>query len=218
MNLQIQPLVTLSHNRLVTTSLTVADHFSKEHPHVLRSIRNLDCSEEFRLSNFGQSSYQNAQNRPQPMYELTRDGFMFLCMGFTGANAAHWKERFISEFNRMEQALSRGAPNQADLFTQPAAPAPNLTAKFAELEAKLAHSQTQTQELKDRLLASLSSELQAFKDLHLAKPKRTSKRREPITAAEMESMRRLHADGMSNTAIAKKLGRSTASVSWAVRA
>jgi len=104
---------------------------------------------------------------------------------------------------------------QPDLFAQPA---PDLTAKFAELEVKLAHSQTQTQELKDRLLASLSSELQAFKDLHLAKPKRTSKRREPITAAEMEAMRKLHADGMSNTAIAKKLGRSTASVSWAVRA
>ena len=49
------------------------------------------------------------------------------------------------------------------------------------------------------------------------KPKRTNPRREPVTAAEMASMRRLHAEGMSITAIAKKLNRSTATVSWTVR-
>ena len=34
-------------------SLCVARFFEKEHFHVVRDIRELDCSEEFRLSNFG---------------------------------------------------------------------------------------------------------------------------------------------------------------------
>jgi Rha family phage regulatory protein len=213
MNSQIQPLVTLSHNRPITTSLTVGDHFVKKHLHVLEAIRNLDCSADFRESNFRFTSYNDIQNKSRPMCEITRDGFMFLCMGFTGANAAHWKEIFIKEFNRMEQSLSGRAPNQADMFAQPAAPAPTLTAKFAELEAKLAHS-LETQALQKQLIASQAMVVALTAN---PKPKRTSPRREPVTAAEMESMRRLHAEGMSNTAIAKKLGRSTATVSWAVR-
>jgi Rha family phage regulatory protein len=36
------------------------------------------------------------------MYLMTRDGFTFLAMGFTGARAAEFKERYIAEFNRME--------------------------------------------------------------------------------------------------------------------
>jgi len=36
---------------------------------------------------------------------MTRDGFSFLCMGFTGAKAAIWKEAYIAAFNRMEAAL-----------------------------------------------------------------------------------------------------------------
>ncbi|MFR2389128.1 Rha family transcriptional regulator [Intestinibacter bartlettii] len=31
----------------------------------------------FRLTNFGESSYRNSQNRKQPMYYMTRDGFTF---------------------------------------------------------------------------------------------------------------------------------------------
>ena len=38
-------------------SLTVAAAFNKDHRNVIRDIRNLDCSEEFRLLNFEQSSY-----------------------------------------------------------------------------------------------------------------------------------------------------------------
>ena len=37
----------------VVTSLDIARTFEKEHNKVLRDIRELECSEEFRLSNFG---------------------------------------------------------------------------------------------------------------------------------------------------------------------
>lgn len=48
---------------VVVSSLDVADTFGKEHNKVLRDIRELGCSNEFRLSNFGQSEYINSQNK-----------------------------------------------------------------------------------------------------------------------------------------------------------
>ncbi len=83
-------------------SMAVADAFGKEHRNVIRAIKELDCSEEFRLLNFEQSSYINAQGHKQPCYNMTRDGFTFLAMGFTGKKAARFKELYIKRFNEME--------------------------------------------------------------------------------------------------------------------
>ena len=83
---------------------------------MLEAIRHLDCSPEFGRRNFTPSSYTNSQNKKQPLYEITRDGFTFLCMGFTGPQAALWKERYIEAFNRMELALRSPAQHPvADL-------------------------------------------------------------------------------------------------------
>ena len=38
-------------------------------------------------------------------YLLTRDGFSFLVMGFTGAKADEWKLKYTEAFNKMEQAI-----------------------------------------------------------------------------------------------------------------
>jgi len=101
--------VVLKNGHPMTTSLKVAEAFSREHSKVMRAIKSLDCSEGFSLANFGESTYVNSRNQEQPMYELTRDGLTFLVMGFTGPQAAHAKESFIQRFNAMEAAL-RGAP------------------------------------------------------------------------------------------------------------
>jgi len=92
-------------NELTTTSRKVAEVFKKQHDDVLKSIKKIECSDEFRLGNFSESSYTNQQNKVQPMYELTRDGLTFLCMGYTGKKAAKFKEMYIAEFNRMEQHI-----------------------------------------------------------------------------------------------------------------
>jgi len=74
----------LENNKPMTTSLKVAEVFGKNHFHVMRDIEALECSAEFRKSNFGLSSYSVPNNRrPYPMYLMTRDGFTFLAMGFT---------------------------------------------------------------------------------------------------------------------------------------
>lgn len=89
----------------VVTSLDVAETFGKRHDHALRDIKELECSEEFRLSNFGESSYINMQNKKQPMYLMTKDGFTLLVMGYTGEKAMKFKEAYIKQFNHMEKLL-----------------------------------------------------------------------------------------------------------------
>ncbi|MNZ07002.1 Phage regulatory protein Rha [compost metagenome] len=92
-----------------TTSLIVAESFGKLHRDVLRRIASLDCSPEFTQRNFAQCSRPGANNKPEPYYRMTRDGFTFLCMGFTGKEAARWKEAYINAFNAMETELQRPA-------------------------------------------------------------------------------------------------------------
>ncbi len=51
---------------------------------------------------------------------MTKDGFVFLVMGFTGKKAAAFKEAYIAEFNRMEAELCsipQYKPQAAELFS-----------------------------------------------------------------------------------------------------
>ena len=104
----IEDMIQTENGIPTTTSLVIAQAFDKEHRNVLQSIENLECSEEFRLLNFQHTPYIHPQNgQTYPAYRLTRVGFAFLAMGFTGKKAAAWKERFLEAFNAMEAALLR---------------------------------------------------------------------------------------------------------------
>lgn len=91
-------------------SLFVADYFEKNHKEVLRDIRKITAddsglSDEFRERNFALSYYISKQNKKQPCYYLTRDGFTMLVMGYTGVKAMKFKEMYIKRFNEMEQFI-----------------------------------------------------------------------------------------------------------------
>lgn len=106
---QLMPDVHLVHDIPKTTSLNVASVFKRPHKDVLNTIKQLPCSEGFGRRNFSPTSYTDSWNREQQMFEMTRDGFVFLVMGFTGAKAAAFKEAYINAFNAMELELkSRG--------------------------------------------------------------------------------------------------------------
>ena len=96
--------------QVTTTSLHVAEHFGKPHRDVLTRIRGLDCSPEFNERNFSPVEYIDAKGEKRPYYRMTRDGFTFLCMGFTGKRAAAWKEAYINAFNQMEAQLQAPVP------------------------------------------------------------------------------------------------------------
>jgi Rha family phage regulatory protein len=98
-------MVVYSGSRLITTSLKISQYFGRDHKSVLRAIENLECSEEFNRRNFALVGYSDGKGEARPSYDITRDGFTFLAMGFTGAEAAKWKERYIHAFNKIEAEL-----------------------------------------------------------------------------------------------------------------
>ncbi|EJJ2956261.1 Rha family transcriptional regulator [Escherichia coli] len=99
------PDVTIENGRAVTTSVAVAEFFRKLHKNVIQKIEALECSSEFTELNFKPSEYTDSTGRKLPMYQITKNGFVFLVMGFTGKKAAAFKEAYIAEFDRMEAEL-----------------------------------------------------------------------------------------------------------------
>ncbi|MFI0621342.1 Rha family transcriptional regulator [Escherichia coli] len=108
------PDVTIKNGRAVTTSIAIAEFFGKRHERVLDKIRNLDCSAKFTEHNFVLSEYTDSTGRKLPMYQITKNGFVFLVMGFTGKKAAAFKEAYIAEFDRMEAELHQNNTPSAD--------------------------------------------------------------------------------------------------------
>jgi|SRR5690625_1565490 len=99
-------LVFIKGKEVVTDSRTVAKVFGKSHDKVLRDVRELECSEEFSLANFGESTYTNERGREYPQIIMTEQGFTILVMGYTGKDAMRFKENYIKEFHKMRETLN----------------------------------------------------------------------------------------------------------------
>lgn len=107
------PVVTVVDNAVTTLSTDVAEFFEKRHSNVVRDIETIISTlPDDRLLNFEQTvvTRVNPSGGAQiksKAYRLTRDGFTFLAMGFTGAKAQQFKWAYIDAFNKMEQTLAR---------------------------------------------------------------------------------------------------------------
>lgn len=124
-NTEIAPLVTVKDGKVFANSRDVAEYFGKLHKNVLRDIDNLDCSENFRALNFEltiETNIVGATRRHIRTFDMTKDGFAFLVMGFTGAEAGRFKEAYIAAFNEMEAKLKSSTPALPN-FADPAAAA-----------------------------------------------------------------------------------------------
>lgn len=132
----ITPQIHLSDGKVTTTTREIAGYFGKLHKNVLRKLESLECSLSFRELNFEPTFYlmKNPKGSgfiEQKKYKVTKDGFTFLAMGFTGKKAAEFKEKYIAEFNRMESQLQK----QQDAFHK----FPSLS-PFGRLQLKRAAS------------------------------------------------------------------------------
>lgn len=104
-------LVTINQkNQITTSSTTIAETFNKQHKDVIRRVEALEIPNDWRQRNFAPTVIE----RPNPSggapiqskaYEITRDGFTLLAMGFTGKKAMQFKLAYIDAFNKMEKAL-----------------------------------------------------------------------------------------------------------------
>lgn len=106
-NLELRPNIQIINNQPVTSSLDVAEFFGKRHDNVIQAIERLDIPKDFNALNFKAVEYTDAKGEKRPAYNMTRDGFVILVMGFTGKEAMQWKIRYIQAFNAMEASLKQ---------------------------------------------------------------------------------------------------------------
>lgn len=101
----MENLVTVVNENIVVSSREVAEHFEKQHKHVLDAIDNL-VAENSATKNMFIEQTREYRGRDFRFYLMNRDGFSLLVMGFTGAKALEWKLKYIEAFNAMEKELN----------------------------------------------------------------------------------------------------------------
>ena len=110
--INVQDFVQVKNSQTITTSEFIAQAFNKRHDNVLQSIDNLlaDIDPAFAAQKFRETEISTQNNLgftvKNRAYELTKDGFMLLVMGFTGKAALAIKIAYIQAFNKMAEMLS----------------------------------------------------------------------------------------------------------------
>jgi Rha family phage regulatory protein len=131
----LDALVCVTQGKPMADSRVIAKTFGKRHNNVLRDIDKLmeevkTLGAQNRAPRFVES---NASNPTIPglfdrYFELDRNAFMLLAMGFTGTEALRWKLTFIDAFETMESALAK----ENGVWCDP--PPPNVEANAAWFE------------------------------------------------------------------------------------
>jgi phage regulator Rha-like protein len=116
----------------LVNSRDVAEAFGKQHAHVLRDIDallagaggaskaakgghpNLDGSSNQAVSDWFRLvlAWHEEAQRETRSFDLTRDGFTLLVMGWTGERAMQFKVAYIQAFNAMETSLRANGPDE----------------------------------------------------------------------------------------------------------
>ena len=108
----VLPILSVQNGRVIANSRDVAEAFGKRHDNVLRDIDDLishtsDLRDGFFLE--VQDAHPTVARRMIRSFDMDRDGFALLAMGFTGTKAMKFKLAYIAAFNRMEAELKRHA-------------------------------------------------------------------------------------------------------------
>lgn len=144
-------LVRIENGKTVTDSLTVAEVFGKDHDKVIRDIKSLECSEEFSAANFGESDYTSDRGRTYTKFIITQDGFSFLVMGYTGKEAARFKEMYINEFNRMREQLNKPPQTQLEVLLASAQQLVEQERRLSVVETRLTQTERRQEDIKEVL-------------------------------------------------------------------
>ena len=188
----ILPDVHLTDGHATTTSINIAKVFGKRHNDVLRDIRNLEIPEQFSLRNFALSDFRSERGKTYPMYEITRDGFTLLAMGFTGRKAMAFKLAYIEAFNQMDSRLHG---NDGGEYTQ--------HEQIQLMQAAMVQLQQQQSQILDMLKNSNRLTLAQKPDIRL---------NARLTAAQEQEIMELVHQGYCKTDIAKQYNISRTTV------
>lgn len=106
-------LVFIENGKIVTSSLTIAEVFGKEHKNVMADIVNqigklvVADEEEFSRLNFQRSTYKNERGREYDCCLLSEDAFALIAMSYVTPEAMKFKVKFINEFKKIKEELTK---------------------------------------------------------------------------------------------------------------
>lgn len=154
----IQPRVLVIGETPMTTTLSVAEHFDKEHFHVLRDVREImarAADPDFTTQHFIELTHVTGRGKVVPCFRLTELGFSLLVMGFTGDKAARWKRAYAQAFMAMrEHILQREQAAHAATVLRERALNDERNALFAE-NMSLRYARDKLQEHNNQLVAQV---------------------------------------------------------------
>lgn len=101
------PTLTIHQGQPMADSREIATAFRRQHKDVLKAFRNLSCSADFAQRNFAPFKINGLGGEILSHVLMTKNGFAFLVLGFTGAEAGAFKEAYIERFDAMERELAR---------------------------------------------------------------------------------------------------------------
>jgi len=129
------------------TSIQIADLIGKQHPHIMRDIRDelekLEAGGVNGESKFGLSSYTTDQNKELPCYILTREGILQLAARYDAVTRA----KLIEMAMRSEQ--SRKAMSQIEILASVAAEMAKQEQQMKVLSSSVESVQTEVQEMRE---------------------------------------------------------------------
>lgn len=107
------PAVTICNGIATVLTTNVSAVFEKDHRKVVRDVEDIiQRTPEDRRGNFIPVELERPSNLGKGIvkykaYALTKAGFTFLAMGFTGVKADKFKWAYIDEFDRMEEEIGK---------------------------------------------------------------------------------------------------------------
>lgn len=112
--------IQIKDHKTITTSEIVAKVFGKQHYHVVRDIREIleEGDDDFNQSNFGLVEYIDKKGEKRPIFEMTKDGFMLLVMGYKTKKAMAIKISYIKAFNYMAEQMSQSGLTLLEQYYQ----------------------------------------------------------------------------------------------------
>lgn len=164
-----------SNGELTVSSLQVANDFEKQHKHVIDAIENIKAENSAVTKMFIESTYKAGTGKNYKCYDITRDGFSLLVMGFMGKKALEWKLKYIEAFNLMEKHIkeSKSIQTVEDKSKTAEAKLINAKTRMANMFLKLAKVDTLSTEYKNILVAKSAEVLIGEKLLPLPKSEKT---------------------------------------------
>ena len=200
-----------SGDEIFTTSLQVAEVFEKRHDNIIAQIKALP-KDNFNALNFKVVEYLDKKGELRPCYNLTKDGFCLLVMGFTGEKAYKFKVEFIKAFNRMQNLIKTGRINKAESLSGTCDLSDELN------EQKKADITSRFLELQSKYISAIERENENLRNRRLDFKKvrhDTLKTGKGFAFGQMELIRaeELFYQGMSFSDIARVLNRTPRTIS-----